>query len=144
MLHYLRDCQQTTPIGMLPDIINHNNSAIKEEFSYIYDSDMNRLTKSLYAPTGSVKAHYGEFVNLTTEYLTVKNIDGFISNIEGMIDNYIDKNYDDLLRDKISIIEAEGHTHDFMWSVQNNNEAQSLVNNRTPYKGSVFAQQKYT
>ena len=39
----------------------------------MFDSSLNRLTKSVYAPTGSVKAHFGEFVNLSCEYLTIKN-----------------------------------------------------------------------
>ena len=60
---------------MLPEVINHNNEAIESEFNWIYDSSTNRLTKSVYAPTGSVKAHFGEFVNLAAEYITVKNID---------------------------------------------------------------------
>ena len=59
---------------MLPEVINHNNEAIESEFNWIYDSSTNRLTKSVYAPTGSVKAHFGEFVNLAAEYITVKNI----------------------------------------------------------------------
>jgi len=66
---------------MLPDIITHNNNAIKNEFEYIYDSSLNRLTKSVYAPTGSVKAHFGEFVNLAVEYISIKNIDALSETI---------------------------------------------------------------
>ena len=75
MIHYLQNCQSSTPIGMLPNIINHNNQAIQQEFNWIFDTSLNRLTKSVYAPTGSVKSHFGEFVNLSVEYITIKNID---------------------------------------------------------------------
>lgn len=75
MIHYLQNCQSSTPIGMLPNIINHNNQAIQKEFNWIFDTSLNRLTKSVYAPTGSVKSHFGEFVNLSVEYITIKNID---------------------------------------------------------------------
>ena len=75
MIHYLQNCQSSTPIGMLPNIINHNNQAIQQEFNWIFDTSLNRFTKSVYAPTGSVKSHFGEFVNLSVEYITIKNID---------------------------------------------------------------------
>ena len=78
MINYLKDCQQTTLIGQLPDIINSNNESIKNEFNWIFDSSLNRLTKSVYAPTGSVKSHFGEFTNLACEYITIKNIDSLI------------------------------------------------------------------
>jgi hypothetical protein len=57
----------------LPDIINSNNESIRNEFDWYFDSSLNRLKRSVYAPTGSVKAHFGEFVNLSCEYLTIKN-----------------------------------------------------------------------
>ena len=75
MINYLQNISGKTPVSMLPEVINHNNEAIESEFNWIYDSSTNRLTKSVYAPTGSVKAHFGEFVNLAAEYITVKNID---------------------------------------------------------------------
>lgn len=80
MLNYLMDCSKNTPIGQLPEIINNNNRAIEDEFSWIFDASSNRLTKSVYAPTGSVKAHFGEFANLYAEQITVKNTDS-VSNI---------------------------------------------------------------
>ena len=64
MINYLQGCYNNTPIGMLPTIINHNNEAIEDEFNWIFDSSLNRLTKSVYAPTGSITAHNGEFINL--------------------------------------------------------------------------------
>jgi len=67
---------------MIPDIINHNNEAIQNEFNYIYDASLNRLTKSVYAPMGSVKAHMGEFVNLSVEYITIKNIESLKDSIQ--------------------------------------------------------------
>lgn len=89
MLNYLQGCQRSTPIGMLPDIINHNNEAIDKEFQWIYDASLNRLTKSVYAPSGSVKSHFGEFVNLSTEYLTVKNIDSLKATITKAVEDII-------------------------------------------------------
>lgn len=81
MINYLKDCQKTTLIGQLPDIINSNNNSIRNEFNWIFDSSLNRLTKSVYAPTGSVKSHFGEFVNLSCEYITIKNLDSLFNKI---------------------------------------------------------------
>ena len=89
MINYLKDVSKSTPIGMLPDIINYNNKSIKSEVNNIYDSSLNRLTKSVYAPTGSVKAHFGEFVNLSAEYITIKNIDSLKNTIQTCVDNII-------------------------------------------------------
>ena len=91
MINKLKDCQKTTLIGQLPDIINSNNDAIENEFNWIFDSSLNRLTKSVYSPTGSVKAHFGEFVNLACEYLTVKNIDSIQDNIQRSTENIVNK-----------------------------------------------------
>lgn len=85
MIHYLQNCQSSTPIGMLPNIINHNNQAIQKEFNWIFDTSLNRLTKSVYAPTGSVKSHFGEFVNLSVEYISIKNIDSVKATIDQAI-----------------------------------------------------------
>jgi hypothetical protein len=89
MINYLKDVSKSTPIGMLPDIINYNNKSIKSEVNNIYDSSLNRLTKSVYAPTGSVKSHFGEFVNLSAEYITIKNIDSLKNTIQTCVDNII-------------------------------------------------------
>ncbi|WQJ53831.1 MAG: hypothetical protein [Wendovervirus sonii] len=86
MLNYLKGCTGQTQIGLLPDIISHNNAAIKNEFEYIFDSSLNRLTKSVYAPTGSVKAHFGEFVNLAVEYISIKNVKSLNDTIQKAID----------------------------------------------------------
>ena len=64
MINYLKDIKKETLIGQLPDVINSNNDSIRKEFNWMFDSSLNRLTKSVYPPTGSVKAHFGEFVNL--------------------------------------------------------------------------------
>ena len=85
MINYLQNISGKTPISMLPEVINHNNEAIESEFNWIYDSSTNRLTKSVYAPTGSVKAHFGEFVNLAAEYITVKNIDSLKSALKSAV-----------------------------------------------------------
>lgn len=75
MVNYFMDCSNNTPIGMLPLIINHNNKAIEDEINAIFDSSSNRIKKSVYVPQGYVKSHSGEFVNLYTEHLTVKNFE---------------------------------------------------------------------
>lgn len=92
MINYLQNCNKNTPIGMIPEIINHNNEAISDEFAWIYDQEHQRLTKSVYAPTGSVKAHNGEFVNLSCEYLTIKNVNTLKVYIDDVIDDIIDEN----------------------------------------------------
>ena len=87
MINYLYDVSGNLPIAMLPSVINHNNNAINEQFDWIFDSSNNRLTKSVYAPTGSVKSHFGEFVNLSVEYINIKNIDSLSDSIADSISN---------------------------------------------------------
>ena len=96
MINYLKNCQKTTLIGQLPDIINSNNQSIKNEFDWIFDSSLNRLTKSVYAPTGSVKAHFGEFTNLICDYITIKNTNSVINTLQGEIDSIIRDSFDNL------------------------------------------------
>lgn len=91
MINYLKDIKKETLIGQLPDIINNNNQSIRNEFNWIFDSSLNRLTKSVYAPTGSVKAHFGEFTNLACEYFTVKNVDSLAASIQDSVESIINK-----------------------------------------------------
>lgn len=109
MLNYLQNCQKSTPIGRLSDIINHNNQAITDEFNWIFDSSSNRLTKSVYVPTGSVKAHFGEFVNLSCEYLTIKNPESLKPVISGTVKDIISDNIDshNVLSGRFSSAERE-------------------------------------
>ncbi len=92
MINTLKDLSGKMPISMLPDIINSNNESITEEFNNIYDSELNRLLKSVYTPTGEVKAHFGEFINLSAEYLTVKNPDSLKSAISPLLNDLIMQN----------------------------------------------------
>ena len=85
MLNYLQNITGKTPISLLPEVINHNNEAVEAEFNWIYDSSTDRLIKSVYAPTGSVKAHFGEFVNLAAEYITVKNVESLKNTIKSAV-----------------------------------------------------------
>lgn len=94
MINYLKDIKKETLIGQLPDIINSNNESIRNEFNWIFDSSLNRLTKSVYAPTGSVKAHFGEFVNLACEYITVKNADSLKTSIQSAVESVIADSFD--------------------------------------------------
>lgn len=120
MLNYLQNCQLSTPIARLADIINHNNQAITDEFNWIYDSETNRITKSVYVPTGSVKAHFGEFVNLSCEYLTIKNAESIKPSIVGVVKDLISENIDDhnVLSNRFSNPNSEamykgaGYAHD--------------------------------
>ena len=88
MLNYLQDASIKTMIGQLPSIINHNNRAIENEFSEIYDTSINKVIKSVYAPSGTVKAHKGEFVNLHVDYLTVNSIDSLVNSLQTAKHNY--------------------------------------------------------
>ena len=85
MINKLQDVSIVTPFSNLPGIISRNNKSIEQEFDNIYDSNANRLLKSIYAPTGSVKTHFGEFVNLQCEYITIKNTDSFKSSLKNAI-----------------------------------------------------------
>ena len=91
MINYLKDIKKETLIGQLPDIINSNNESIKKEFNWIFDSSLNRLTKSVYAPTGSVKSHFGEFTNLACEYFTIKNTDSIKASIQDSVESIINE-----------------------------------------------------
>lgn len=94
MINYLKNIKKETLIGQLPDIINSNNESIRKEFNWIFDSSVNRLTKSVYAPTGSVKAHFGEFVNLACEYVTIKNVDSLKTSIQSAVESIIADSFD--------------------------------------------------
>lgn len=77
MLNKLDNCYITSHIFELPTIINGNNEKIKNEFANTYNSSLNLLTKSIYAPTGQVKTFFGDFGEVKAEYITVKNIESF-------------------------------------------------------------------
>lgn len=94
MINYLKDIKKETLIGQLPDVINSNNESIRKEFNWVFDSSLNRLTKSVYAPTGSVKAHFGEFTNLACEYFTVKNVDSLKASIQDSVESIISDSFD--------------------------------------------------
>ena len=94
MINYLKDIKKETLIGQLPDVINNNNDSIRKEFNWVFDSSLNRLTKSVYAPTGSVKAHFGEFVNLSCEYLTIKNEESIKNSIQSTVNLVIADSFD--------------------------------------------------
>jgi len=78
----------------LPDIINSNNESLRNEFDWYFDSSLNRLKRSVYAPTGSVKAHFGEFVNLSCEYLTIKNEESIKNSIQSAVELVITDSFD--------------------------------------------------
>lgn len=94
MINYLKDIKKETLIGQLPDVINNNNDSIRKEFNWMFDSSLNRLTKSVYAPAGSVKAHFGEFVNLSCEYLTIKNEESIKNSIQSTVNLVIADSFD--------------------------------------------------
>lgn len=73
----LRDLTKNTLIGYLPSVVNANNKTIKAEFDEIWNSDENYLTKSVYAPDGKVKAHWGDFVNLRAKKFIIDDPDFF-------------------------------------------------------------------
>lgn len=77
----LRDISIYTQIGLLPNIINANNRIIANEFDNIFDASNNTLIKSVDASKGKVTAHWGEFVNLSVDRLTVKDTSSSFSNI---------------------------------------------------------------
>ena len=73
---------------MLPDILNKNNQSVRDEFSYIFDSSNGRLVRSVYVPQGSVKAHFGDFQNISVDNISIGNPDPVINIIRKNIDRF--------------------------------------------------------
>lgn len=69
----LKDVSIRTMIGQLPKILNDNNDSISDYFDKIYDSDNDRIIKSVYNPLGSVKAHLGEFREIQVDNLVIND-----------------------------------------------------------------------
>ena len=126
MINYLKDCWKTTLIGQLPDIINSNNESIRNEFNWIYDSSLNRLTKSVYAPTGSVKSHFGEFVNLACEYITIKNIDSLKNSIQTCVEEIVTDVLDPSI-DGVQIANLKTCSDEFVFTYNGNNYTASEI-----------------
>lgn len=95
MVNFLKDVSIDTFIGELPSILNFNNNAIEQEFSLFYDSSDGRLTKSLYAPNGTVQTHWGRFTNLEAEYVKFTNADSLSQSLEtaGIPHNVLSKKF---------------------------------------------------
>ena len=95
MVNFLKDVSIDTFIGELPSILNFNNNAIEQEFSLFYDSSDGRLTKSLYAPNGTVQTHWGRFTNLEAEYVKFTNADSLSQSLEtaGIPHNVLTKKF---------------------------------------------------
>lgn len=73
MINILKDLTINSMIGMLPSVINYNNNSIKSDFDYIFDYDRGCYYHDLINPTGIVKSHWGEFVNLTVDTIRIKD-----------------------------------------------------------------------
>jgi hypothetical protein len=61
------------------------------------------LTKSVYVPTGSVKAHYGDFQNLNVGNLTIDNPNTLMQIINNNIDVMSHNNFVDIYSDSVLI-----------------------------------------
>lgn len=85
MLNYLLDVSSNTPVAMLPEIVTHNNDAIRNEFDNIYDPEKDRLIRSVYTPTGSVTAYNGVFTNVTIDNLILRSNDALSDVIKDTI-----------------------------------------------------------
>lgn len=88
MIGFLKDVSVNTLIGELPSIIGWNNRQIEKEFDNIYDSSNNRIIKSVYVPTGAVKSHWGDFVNVKCDYISISNVESMKSTFNNVPHNY--------------------------------------------------------
>lgn len=95
MVNFLKDVSIDTFIGELPSILNFNNNAIEQEFSLFYDSSDGRLIKSVYAPNGTVQAHWGRFTNLEADLVKFTNADSLSQSLEtaGIPHNVLSKKF---------------------------------------------------
>lgn len=112
MINFLKDVSVNTLIGELPAIIGFNNRSIEDEFNNIFDSSENRLTKSVYNPTGFVRTHWGNFVNLECEYLNVKNVDSLKTWFNNIPHNYFtDRNFDSSIDNNSDSVKSIDYCH---------------------------------
>lgn len=93
MINFLKDVSVDTFIGELPSILNFNNRQVSKEFDNLFDTSSNTLKQSVYAPNGSVKAHWGRFQNLYCDFFSVGNIDSFKNVMSQIPHNYFSKRF---------------------------------------------------
>lgn len=112
MKGHLRDIQIQNPIGSLPNIINTNNSIIKNEFDNIFDASNNVLVKSLRIDNGYVRAHWGRFVNIEVDRINIKDVSSSLGDILENVDhNSLGKRFfDDFLPEER--LEDKYYCHD--------------------------------
>lgn len=70
---------------MLPDIVTHNNNAIRDEFDNIYDPERDYVKRSVYTPSGSVTAYNGVFTNITAENIILAKNDALTDVVKDTI-----------------------------------------------------------
>lgn len=111
MITALKNITVNSMIGMLPSVINYNNQSIENDFAYIFDYDKGCYIHDLINPKGLVKAHWGEFVNLTIDTLRIKDPSSlFNSTFKGISHNQWTERFvnEDILTDE----DKEKYCHD--------------------------------
>lgn len=124
MINFLKDTSVDTFIGELPGILNWNNRSIEKEFEFLYDSSNNYLRQSLYAPSGSVRSHWGRFVNLYCDYISIGNTESFRNLISQIPHNYFTGRFSNEVTNSDGTID---YCHDLSAIASGLNDGESLA-----------------
>lgn len=124
MINFLKDVSVDTFIGEIPSILNFNNNQVNKEFEYLFDSSNNYLKQSLYAPSGSVSSHWGRFINLNVDYLSVNNIDSLKNTLSKVPHNFFSKRFS---KDLVNTDGTIDYAHDLEAIESGLNDNESLA-----------------
>ena len=136
MITALKNITVNSMIGMLPSVINYNNQSIETDFGYIFDYDKGCYTHDLINPKGLVKAHWGEFVNLTIDTLRIKDPSSlFNSTFKGISHNQWTERF--VNEDALTEDDKEKYCHDIA-SIKGLEERLKELENKIAEFGEIY------
>lgn len=136
MITALKNITVNSMIGMLPSVINYNNQSIESDFAYIFDYDKGCYIHDLINPKGLVKAHWGEFVNLTIDTLRIKDPSSlFNSTFKGISHNQWTERF--VNEDILTEDDKEKYCHDIA-SIKGLEERLQELENKIAEFGEIY------